>query len=115
MRNFIIFNVFVIQNEELGHKQQQKYALYLYAGQWKNQHEGGNIGLNLFDLSAIEIDQLEQVKKILIQINVVLNTLIPKLKIEIKNYGKETLENSSGSLQSGATHCEKQQKNSTEI
>ena len=54
----------------------------------------GNIGLNLFDLSVIEIDQLEQVKKILTQINVVLNTLIPKLKIEIKNYGKETLENS---------------------
>ena len=54
----------------------------------------GNIGLNLFDVSIIEINKLETVKKILEQINVVLNTLIPKLKIDIKNYGKETLENS---------------------
>ena len=53
----------------------------------------GNIGLNLFDVSLIEIDKLETVEKILQQINVVLNTLIPKLKIEIKNYGKETLSN----------------------
>lgn len=94
LRNFIIFNVFVIQNEELGDiSSNRSMPLTFMLGSGKINMRG-NIGLNLFDLSVIEIDQLEQVKKILIQINVVLNTLIPKLKIEIKNYGKETLENS---------------------
>lgn len=94
LRNFIIFNVFVIQNEELGDiSSNRSMPLTFMLGSGKINMRG-NIGLNLFDLSVIEIDQLEQVKKILTQINVVLNTLIPKLKIEIKNYGKETLENS---------------------
>ena len=70
----IIFNVFVIQNEELGDiSSNRSMPLTFMLGSGKINMRG-NIGLNLFDLSVIEIDQLEQVKKILIQINVVLKT-----------------------------------------
>ena len=94
LRNFIVFNVFVIQNDVLGDiSSNRSMPLNFMLGSDKVNMRG-NIGLNLFDISVIEIDKLQRVEEILTQINVVLNTIIPKLKIEIKNYGKETLENS---------------------
>ena len=94
LRNFVIFNVFVIQNDDLGAITSNKNIPLSFMLGDKKINMRGNIGLNLFDVSLIEKDKLNTVQKILEQINVVLNTLIPKLKIEIKNYGKETLENS---------------------
>lgn len=94
LRNFAIFNIFVIQNDELGAITSNKKIPLSFMLENKRVNMRGNIGLNLFDVSIIDMDKLETVKKILEQINVVLNTLIPKLKIEIKNYGKETLNNS---------------------
>ena len=94
LRNFVIFNVFVIQNDDLGAITSNKNIPLSFMLGDKKINMRGNIGLNLFDISLIEKDKLNTVQKILEQINVVLNTLIPKLKIEIKNYGKETLENS---------------------
>ena len=94
LRNFVIFNVFVIQNDDLGAITSNKNIPLSFMLGDKKINMRGNIGLNLFDVSLIEMDKLNTVQKILEQINVVLNTLIPKLKIEIKNYGKETLENS---------------------
>ena len=94
IRNYVIFNVFVIQNDELGAITSNRSIPLSFMLGNKKVNMRGNIGLNLFDVSIIEINKLETVKKILEQINVVLNTLIPKLKIDIKNYGKETLENS---------------------
>lgn len=94
LRNFAIFNVFVIQNDDLGAITSNKNIPLSFMLGDKKINMRGNIGLNLFDVSLIEMDKLNTVQKILEQINVVLNTLIPKLKIEIKNYGKETLENS---------------------
>ena len=93
IRNFAIFNVFVIQNDDLGAISSNRMIPLSFMLENKKVNMRGNIGLNLFDVSLIEIDKLETVEKILQQINVVLNTLIPKLKIEIKNYGKETLSN----------------------
>ncbi|WP_455537630.1 AAA family ATPase [Terrisporobacter sp.] len=93
IRNFALFNIFVIQNDEFGAISSNKMIPLSFMLENKNVNMRGNIGLNLFDISLIDINKLETVKKILEQINVVLNTLIPKLKIEIKNYGKETLDN----------------------
>ncbi len=93
IRNFVIFNVFIIQNDELGAITSNKSIPLSFMLGNKNINMRGNIGLSLFDVSFIDASKLETVKKILEQINVVLNTLIPKLKIDIKNYGKETLEN----------------------
>ncbi len=94
LRNFAIFNIFVIQNDELGAITSNRMIPLSFMLENKKVNMRGNIGLNLFGLSVIDMDKLETVKKILEQINVVLNTLVPKLKIEIKNYGKETLNNS---------------------
>lgn len=94
LRNFGIFNLFVIQNDELGAITTNKMIPLSFMLGNKKINKRGNIGLNLFDVSVIDTDKLETVKKILEQINVVLNTLVPNLKIEIKNYGKETLNNS---------------------
>lgn len=94
LRNFAIFNIFVIQNDELGAITTNRKIPLSFILENKRVNMRGNIGLNLFDVSIIDMDKLETVKKILEQINVVLNTLVPKLKIEIKNYGKETLNNS---------------------
>lgn len=94
LRNFAIFNLFVIQNDELGAITTNKMIPLSFMLGNKKVNMRGNIGLNLFDVSIIDTDKLETVKKILEQINVVLNTLVPNLKIEIKNYGRETLNNS---------------------
>lgn len=94
LRSFAIFNLFVIQNDELGAITSNRMIPLSFMLGNRKVNMRGNIGLNLFDVSVIDMDKLETVKKILEQINVVLNTLIPKLKIEIKNYGKETLNNS---------------------
>lgn len=94
IRNFAIFNIFVIQNDELGAITTNRMIPLSFMLENKKVTMRGNIGLNLFDVSVIDMDKLETVQKILEQINVVLNTLVPKLKIEIKNYGKETLNNS---------------------
>lgn len=93
LRNFAIFNLFVIQNDELGAITTNKMIPLSFMLGDKKVNMRGNIGLNLFDVSVIDMDKLETVKKILEQINVVLNTLVPNLKIEIKNYGKQTLNN----------------------
>lgn len=94
LRNFAIFNLFVIQNDDLGAITTNRMIPLSFMLEDKKVNMRGNIGLNLFDVSLIDMDKLETVKKILEQINVVLNTLVPKLKIEIKNYGKQTLNNS---------------------
>ena len=94
LRNFVIFNIFVIQNDELGAISTNRMIPISFMLENRKLNMRGNIGLNLFDVSIIDMDKLETVKKILEQVNVVLNTLVPKLKIEIKNYGKETLNNS---------------------
>ena len=94
LRNFIIFNMFVIQNDDLGNITSNRSIPISFMLGNEKVNMRGNIGLNLFDVSVVEMDKLERVEKILTQINVVLNTLVPKLKIEIKNYGKETLEDS---------------------
>lgn len=94
LRNFAIFNLFVIQNDELGAITSNRMIPISFMLENKKVNMRGSIGLNLFDVSVIDMDKFETVNKILNQINVVLNTLVPKLKIEIKNYGKETLNNS---------------------
>ena len=93
LRKFSIFNIFVIQNDDLGAITSNRIMPLSFMLGDKRINIRGNIGLNLFDLSIIDMDKLETLKKILEQINVVLNSLVPKLKIEIKNYGKETLNN----------------------
>ena len=94
LRSFAIFNLFVIQNDDLGAITSNRMIPISFMLENKKVNKRGNIGLYLFDVSVIDINKLETVKKVLEQINVVLNTLVPKLKIEIKNYGKETLNNS---------------------
>ncbi len=94
LRNFAIFNLFVIQNDELGAITSNKMIPISFMLENKKANKRGSIGLNLFEVSVIDMDKFETVNKILEQINVVLNTLVPKLNIEIKNYGKETLKNS---------------------
>ena len=94
LRSFAIFNIFVIQNDDLGAITSNRMIPLSFMLENKKVNMRGNIGLYLFDVSVIDINKLETVKKVLEQINVVLNTLVPKLKIEIKNYGKETLNNS---------------------
>lgn len=94
LRNFAIYNLFVIQSDELGAITTNRMIPLSFMLEKQKVNMRGSIGLNLFDVSVIDMDKLEIVIKILDQINVVLNTLVPKLKIEIKNYGKEILNNS---------------------
>ena len=94
LRNFATFNIFIIQNDDMGAISTNRMIPISFMLEDRNLNMRGNIDLNLFDISIIDIDKLEMVQKILEQVNVVLNTLVPKLKIEIKNYGKETLNNS---------------------
>lgn len=93
IRNFGTFNLFVIQNDDLCAINSNVIMPFTYM--IKNDKGGirGNIPVKLFDTSVIEIDRYETMEKILSQINVVISTIVPKLNIEIKNYGKETLKN----------------------
>ena len=93
LRTFALFNLFVIQNDDLGAININLLMPFSYM--LKNERGGmrGNIPIKLFETSVIEIDSFDIVKKVLEQINVVLKTIVPKLKIQLKNYGKETMAN----------------------
>ena len=93
LRTFALFNLFVIQNDDLGAININLLMPFSYM--LKNERGGmrGNIPIKLFETSVIEIDSFDIVKKVLEQINVVIKTIVPKLKIQLKNYGKETMAN----------------------
>lgn len=90
IRNFAILNLFVIQNDDLGVINSNILIPFSFMLDNNKKMVRGNINIKLFDTSTIEIDKFDTVKKILEQINIVLSTLVPNLKIELKNYGKET-------------------------
>lgn len=94
MRNFGVFNLFVIQNDDLGAINSN--IIMPFSFMIKNEKGGirGSIPINLFDTSVIEKDRYQTLEKILEQINIVILTIVPNLKIELKNYGSEILQNS---------------------
>ena len=52
----------------------------------------GVIAIKLFDITTIDKTKLETLNKIIDQINIVVENIIPNLNIELKNYGIETLK-----------------------
>ena len=93
IRIFALFNLFVIQNDDLGVINSNLLMPFSYMLKSNKRGSRGSIPIRLFETSVIEIESFDTVEKILQQINIVISTIVPNLKIKIKNYGKETLKN----------------------
>lgn len=93
MNFFADFNLFVIKNNELGAINTNSIMPFSFRIENEKQWYSGNIGIRLFDISIIDKEQFEILERIIGQINVVVNAIIPELNIRLKNYGLETLKN----------------------
>lgn len=89
---FAQLNLYVIKNEELGLINTHTAMPFIFRIEEGTRVFSGNIGLRLFDISNIEQEHFEIIEKIITQLNVVINKIIPELNIELKNYGNETLK-----------------------
>lgn len=89
---FIRLNLFVIKNEYLGAINTNQIMPFSFRIESDEEVSTGEIGIKLFDVSVIDKAKFNVLNKIINQINIVVNAIIPNLRIDIKNYGDQLLE-----------------------
>ena len=92
MQYFAKYNLFIVENDESGVINTFGIMPFSFRIEDKDGMSTGVIAIKLFDITTIDKTKLETLNKIIDQINIVVENIIPNLNIELKNYGIETLK-----------------------
>lgn len=92
---FAQVNLFVIKNEHLGVINMNQLIPFSFRLENTKGVVAGNLAIELFKISIIPTDSYKLIKTVLEQINIVINSIIPGLKIDMINYGEQLLEDGS--------------------
>lgn len=92
MQYFAKYNLFIVENDESGVINTFGIMPFSFRIEDKDGMSTGVIAIKLFDITTIDKTKLEILNKIIDQINIVVENIIPNLNIELKNYGIETLK-----------------------
>lgn len=92
MQYFAKYNLFIVENDESGVINTFGIMPFSFRIEDKDGMSTGVIAIKLFDITTIDKTKLEILNKIIDQINIVVENIIPNLNIKLKNYGIETLK-----------------------
>jgi AAA15 family ATPase/GTPase len=92
LRFFAEMNLFVINNQNTGAISMNLLIPLVFKHQGENSVTKGTMPIALSEPSIIKADRFDLISNIINQMNIVLSAIIPGLKIGIKNYGKQLLE-----------------------
>lgn len=92
MQYFAKYNLFIVENDESGVINTFGIMPFSFRIEDKDGMSTGVIAIKLFDITTIDKTKLETLNKIIDQINIVVENIIPNLNIELKNYVIETLK-----------------------
>lgn len=92
---FAKVNLFVIKNEHLGVINMNQLMPFSFRLENMNSVVAGNLAIKLFEISIIPIESYNLIDKVLKQINIVINAIIPGLQVDMINYGEQLLEDGS--------------------
>jgi AAA15 family ATPase/GTPase len=90
---FAELNLFVIKNDELGVINTNQIMPFSFRLEEGKEWYSGNLAVRLFSISFIDKEKFNVLNRVIDQINVVINAIIPELNIKLRNYGLETSEN----------------------
>lgn len=86
LRNFASLNLFVIKNDRLGVVNMNQLLPFAFRLESNNEIISGEY-ISLFKPATVSEESRELIKKIIQQINVVINAIIPELQIEVVDLG----------------------------
>ena len=91
MQYFAKYNLFIVENDESGVI--NTFGIMPFSFRIEDEYgiSTGVIAIKLFDITTVDKAKLEILNKIIDQINIVVENIIPNLNIKLKNYGIETL------------------------
>lgn len=89
---FAQVNLFVINNDHLGIINTSQLMPFSFRLEDIDGVVAGNVGIELFEASLIPMESYNLIKKVIEQINIVINAIIPGLQINAINYGEQLLE-----------------------
>lgn len=92
LKYFARFNLFVIQNDHLGFISMNQLIPISFRLENSKDVISGDFGISLFGSSSVQNDVYDLLKKVKVQINTVVSTIIPGLNIDIVDYGQHLLE-----------------------
>jgi len=98
LRFFAEMNLFVINNQNTGAISMNLLIPLVFKHQGEQGVTKGTMPIALSEPSIIKADIFDLISNIIDQMNIVLSAIIPGLKIEIKNYGKQLLDDGTDGI-----------------
>lgn len=92
LQYFAKFNLFIIKNDELWAINTFGVMPFSFRIEDDEGMSTGIVAMKLFDVTTIDKHKLDVLNKIINQINIVIENIIPNLNVELKNYGIEMLK-----------------------
>ncbi|WP_244834703.1 AAA family ATPase [Clostridium sp. BJN0001] len=92
---FAQVNLFTIKNDHLGIINMSQLMPFSFRLENTDGVVAGNVAIELFETSVIPTESYTLINRVIEQINIVINAIIPGLQIEMINYGDQLLEDGS--------------------